>query len=178
MNTARTRAAVFAVLGLVSALVACGDDDGADASAEPETTETTSAEEARAELEAELVEAYESAWVEFIRAGDPPDPDAAALADVTTGEQLTRGRSVLGEYASEGVVLRGTYEFDAAVTEVGDDAAIVEDCGLNQLEEILASTGEVVEPFDDQRDGIIADLVLEDGTWKVSNLRFDDEVCA
>lgn len=178
MNAARARVSVFAVLGLMWVLVACADDDGAGASAEPETTETTSAEEARAELEAELVAVYESAWTEFVRAADPPDPDTTALADYTTGAQLTRGRSVLGEYAAEGVVLRGTYEFDAAVTEVGDDTAIIEDCGLSQLEEIFEATGEVVGPFDDQRDGIVADLVLEDGTWKVSNMRSDDEVCA
>jgi hypothetical protein len=172
----RARALRLVVVGSACLLMACGDDEG-DASAGSETTQTTSAEEARAELEAEIVAAYEEGWNALIRAGDPPDPDAAHLADALVGEQLERSQGILHELGAEGLVVRGTYEFDAAVTELGDDTATVEDCGLNQLEEIVPESGEIVETFDDQRDGIVADLALDGGRWKVSDMNYDDEVC-
>jgi hypothetical protein len=161
VNAARARVSVFAVLGLMWVLVACADDDGAGASAEPETTETTSAEDARAEIEADVVAAYEAGWAAIIRASDPPDPEAAYLADVLVSEQLQRSQGALREHEAEGLVVRGTYETDATVTQLGEDTATVEDCALDQLELIVADTDEVVATFDDQRDGMVADLVLD-----------------
>jgi len=91
---------------------------------------------------------------------------------------LTAARNLLAQYVAEGVVMRGTYEFDAEVVETGDSAATVHDCGLNQLVGVLPSTGEVVEENDDVRDGLIASMVLEGGEWKVTSLEKSEEVCA
>ena len=129
-------------------------------------------------VEEEIVSAYEASWNDFIRAGDPPQPDAPFLADHNTGEALTAARNLLQGYVAEGVVMRGTYEFDAEVVDSGDAAATVHDCGLNQLEAVLAATGEVVDQSDDVRDGLIASLVVEGGEWKVTSLENSDEVCA
>jgi hypothetical protein len=172
----RARALRLVVVGSACLLMACGDDEG-DASAGSEMTQTTSAEEARAEIEADVIAGYEAGWTALVRAGEPPDPDAAHLADHLVGDQLDRTKGVLHEHKAEGLVIRGTYEFDAVVTDLGDDTATVEDCGLNQLEAVSADTGEVVDTSDDQRDGIVADLVLDGGTWKVSDMNYDDEVC-
>jgi hypothetical protein len=169
-------AVALSALALLGA--SCGGDDGEDSgsgSAEAGDGPTTTTQES---VEEEIVDAYEQSWRDFIRAGNPPDPDADFLTDHNTGDALTTSRNMLNEFVAEGVVLRGTYEFDAEVVELGDGTATVEDCGLNQLEEVLAESGEVVEPFDDQRDGIVADLVLEEDAWKVTNLADTEEACA
>jgi hypothetical protein len=169
-------ALALSALALLGA--SCGGDDAEDSGSEPaEAGEgpTTTTQES---LEEEIVDAYEQSWRDFIRAGNPPDPEAEVLTEHNTGDALTTSRNMLNEYVAEGVVLRGTYEFDAEVVELGDGTATVEDCGLNQLEEVLADSGEVVEPFDDERDGIVADLVLEEDAWKVTTLADNEEVCA
>jgi hypothetical protein len=174
----RARIAIVAVVCAAAMLgAACGGDD------DDTTTDTTEANEGpttttQADLEAEIVAAYEQSWRDFIRAGDPPDPDAEFLTDHNTGEALTAGRNLLEQYAAEGVVVEGSYEFDAEVVELGDGTAVVEDCGLNQTRGVLAETGEVVDTSDDERDGLMADMVLEDEAWKVSSLTNDAEVCA
>jgi hypothetical protein len=155
---------------------ACGGDDGDDPSVEAETDETTAAD-AESAAEAEVVEAYEATWLNLIEAGDPADPESASLDDHTTGQTLENFRTYLERIAAEGVIVRGTYEFDAEVVELSDDRAVVEDCGLDQMEGILAATDEVVEPFDDERDGLVAELVYEESAWKVTTITDDPQVC-
>lgn len=153
---------------------ACGDDG--DEPAEADTDQTTEVDPESA-AEAEVIEAYEATWLNLIEAGDPADPESASLDDHTTGQTLENFRSYLERIAAEGVVVRGTYEFDAEVVELGDDRAVVEDCGFDQMEGVLAATGEVVEPFDDERDGLVAELVYEESAWKVTTITDDPQVC-
>jgi hypothetical protein len=94
------------------------------------------------------------------------------------GGALEVSRNLLHELQAEGVVLRGTYQFDARVIELADDRAVVEDCGLDQMEVVSPASGEVVEPHDDERDGVVAELTLEGGSWKVISYSNDGEVCA
>lgn len=164
------------MVGALVLLGACGGDDdtstpATDLGNDDDTADTATPDE-------ELVAAYEASWNDFIRAGDPPQPDAPFLADHTTGEALTAVQNLLQGYVAEGVVMRGTYEFDAKVVESSEREATVHDCGLNQLQAVVAATGEVVDQSDDVRDGLIAALVLEDGEWKVSSLQNSEEVCA
>ena len=163
------------VVGALVLVGACGGDDDSGAPATDLGDRDTGDEEAT--TADEIVAAYEASWKDFIRAGDPPQPDATFLADHNTGEALTAARNLLQGYVAEGVVMRGTYEFDAEVVDSGDAAATVHDCGLNQLEAVLAATGEVVDQSDDVRDGLIASLVLEGGEWKVTSLENSEEVC-
>src|SRR5262245_15172922 len=161
------------MVGALVLLGACGDDDSSTPATDLGDDDTGD----NATTDEELVAAYEASWNDFIRAGDPPQPDAPFLADHNTGVALTAARNLLQGYAAEGVVMRGTYEFDAKVVDTNVNAATVHDCGLNQLVGILASTGEVVARSDDVRDGLIADLVLEGGEWKVTSLQKSDAVC-
>jgi hypothetical protein len=170
-----------ALTALALALVGCGgDDDGAEAGGTPATAEDepTTTEDPRQALEADVVAAYEASWNDFIEAGDPPSPDAGFLADHMAGDALEISRNLLHELHAEGVVLRGAYEFNASVTELAEDRAVVEDCGLDQMEVVSPTSGEVVEPHDDERDGIVAELTLEGGSWKVISYADDAEVCA
>ncbi|HEY7071439.1 MAG TPA: hypothetical protein VH479_15030 [Acidimicrobiales bacterium] len=169
------RRVVAAGAVMVAALVlgACGDDDDAGPVTDLDDRTTTTLG-----LEDQIVAAYEASWNDFIRAGDPPQPDAEFLTDHNTGEALTAARNLLQGYMSEGVAMRGTYEFDAQVVESADTTATVHDCGLNQLQVVRPDTGEVLDQSDDVRDGLVAAMVLEGGDWKVTSLQNSEEVCA
>ncbi len=174
-------AALTALAAQTLGLAACGGDDGRGDETSATTTtaedETATTEDSRDALEAEIVAAYEASWDGFIEAGDPPSPDAPALAEHLAGEALEVTRALLSQYQVEDVVLRRTFEVDAQVTEIGDDRAVVEDCALDQLEVIVPDSGMVVEGHDDERDGFVAELTLEGGSWKVISLIDDDRVC-
>jgi hypothetical protein len=173
----------FAALTALAFVVAsCGRGDGGggeETTGVPSTSEdgTPTTEDQQKSLEADVVAAYEASWTDFIKAGDPPSPDAEFLADHMAGDALEVSRNLLNELQAEGVVLRGTYQFDPRVTELGDDRAVVEDCGLDQMEVVSPSSGEVVEPHDDERDGVVAELTLEGGSWKVISYADDGRVC-
>jgi hypothetical protein len=171
---------LVALTALAFATASCGgDDDGSEESAEPPTADkTATTEDPQQGREADVVAAYEASWTDFIRAGDPPSPDAEFLADHMAGDALEVSRNLLHELQAEGVVLRGTYELHARVIELADDRAVVEDCGLDQMEVVSPASGEVVEPHDNERDGVVAELTLEGGTWKVISYANDGQVCA
>jgi hypothetical protein len=169
---------LVALTALAFAVAGCGDDDGGDASAEPPIAdETATTEDPQASAEADVVAAYEASWTDFIKAGDPPSPDAEFLVEHLSGEALETTRDLLRQYHAEGVVVRGTYEFDAKVTELGSDRAVVEDCGFDQLQLVIPGSGTVVETFDDQRDGLVAELTLEGSSWKVIGYADDAQIC-
>jgi hypothetical protein len=173
----------LAALTVLAFVVAgCGGDDGgggSDESADATAADgTATTEDPQASLEADVVAAYEASWTDFIRAGDPPSPDADFLADHMGGEALTVTRNLLRQYHAEGVVLRGTFTVDAAVTELSEERAVIEDCGLDELEVVVPDSGRVAEGHDDERDGFVAELIMEGGLWKVTSLTDDDQVCA
>jgi hypothetical protein len=171
---------LVALTALAFVVAGCGgDDDGGEASAEPPTAdETATTEDPQKSREADVVAAYQASWTDFIKAGDPPTPDAEFLSDHMAGDALEVSRNLLHELQAEGVVLRGTYQFDARVIELAGDRAVVEDCGLDQMEVVSPASGEVVEPPDGERDGVVAELTLEGGTWKVISYANDGQVCA
>ena len=170
----------FAVLTALAFVVAgCGGGDGGG-EAGSETTaadEPSTSEDPRDVLEADVVAAYEASWNDFIKAGNPPVPDADFLADHMAGDALDVTRNLLRQYHAEGVVLQGTFEVDAVVTEVSEDRAVIEDCALDQLEVVVADSGRVAEGHDEERDGFVAELIVEGGLWKVISLTDDDQVC-
>jgi hypothetical protein len=170
-----------ALTALAVMLTACGGDDGGGAAGDSTTSaapETTTTEDPRKALEGEVVAAYEASWTDFIEAGDPPSPDAEFLEDHMTGDALDVSRNLLRQYQAEGVALRGTFEVDARVRELGDNRAVIEDCAFDQLEVFVTASGRVAEGHDDERDGFVAELTLEGGSWKVISLIDDDQVCA
>ena len=178
LGARRTLALLVASALVGGALVGCGGDDDepvSDLESGASSDETTTT--AVADDEAAVVAAYEGMWQGLIAAGDPPDPESAALAEHATGEVLANFQDFLARNAAEGVALRGTYEFDARATSMSDETATVADCGLDQTQLVVIATGEVAEPFDQERDGVVADLVVEEGTWKVSTVRDDPSAC-
>lgn len=169
------RVMALATLGVVLVVQACGDGDSASSTtttAEPETTTAT-----EVPREAEVLAAYEGMWEDYLRAGDPPTPAAPYLADHQDGNMLSGARANLEKMEAEGLGIRGSYETDAKVTQLGADTAVVEDCGLDQTEMYRRATGVVIKTSDAERDGLIVELVVKDGSWKVSDLADDAGVC-
>jgi hypothetical protein len=171
---------LVALTALAFVTASCGgDDDGREAGAEASITadETTKSDDPRDVLEADALAAYEASWNDFIKAGDPPSPDAEFLADHMAGDALDVTRNLLRQYNAEGVILRGTFEVDAVVTDLSEDSAVIEDCALDQLEVVVPDSGRVAEGHDEERDGFVAELIVEGGLWKVTSLTDDDQVC-
>jgi hypothetical protein len=162
---------------LAFTVASCGGDDVEESAEPPTADETATTEDPQKGREADVVAAYEASWTDFIKAGDPPSPDAEFLVEHLSGEALETTRDLLRQYEAEGVVVRGTYEFDADVRELAVDRAVVEDCGLDQLQLVIPGSGAVVETFDDQRDGLVAELTLEGSSWKVIGYADDAQVC-
>ena len=156
-----------------------GDDGGGEAGGETSSAadETTTSEDPRDVLGADVLAAYAASWNDFIKAGDPPSPDAEFLADHMAGDALDVTRNLLRQYHAEGVVLRGTFDVDAVVTDMKEDSAVIEDCALDQLEVVAPDSGRVAEGHDDEREGFVAELIVEGGLWKVISLTDDDQVC-
>jgi hypothetical protein len=172
-------ATLVALTALAFMVAGCGgDDDGGQAEGEtsPAADETTTSEDPRHVLEADALAAYESSWNDFIKAGNPPSPDAEFLTDHMAGDALDVTRNLLRQYHAEGVVLRGTFDVHAVVTDLSEDSAVIEDCALDQLE-VVAPSGRIAEGHDDERDGFVAELIVEGGLWKVISLTDDDQVC-
>lgn len=169
---------VVAVLAVAALATACGDDDDDSASTDTTDAESTTTEDAQAAAEADVIEAYDAHWQDLLQAGDPPTPDAPFLADHRTGAMLDQARDQLQQFQAEGVVLRGGYVTDPTVSELTDDHAVVRDCGLDQLQLVVPATGEVVRASDTERDGKVAELVLEGDAWKVMSLMDDEEACS
>jgi hypothetical protein len=173
-------ALLVALTALAFMAAGCGgDDDGGEAGGETSSAadETTTSEDPRDVLEAYALAAYEASWNDFIEAGDPPSPDAEFLADHMAGDALDVTRNLLRQYHAEGVILRGTFDVDAVVTGLSEDSAVIEDCALDQLEVVAPDSGRVAEGHDDERDGFVAELIVEGGLWKVISLTDDDQVC-
>jgi hypothetical protein len=170
---------LVALTALAVTVAGCGDDDdsGGESAESPTADQPATTEEPQEGRAADVVAAYQASWTDFIKAGDPPSPDAEFLADHMAGDALEVSRNLLHQLQAEGVVLRGTYRFDARVIELADDRAVVEDCGLDQMEVVSPASGEVVEPPDDERDGVVAELTLEGGSWKVISYANDGQVC-
>ena len=179
LGARRLVAAALAVAVVCGAATGCGDDPeeerdpGAEGAGEGDATGTSEPDDAGAAA----VAAYEANWSNLLAAADPPDPESPALDEHATGEMLAHFRDTLERYAAEGLVLRGTMEFDAEAVEVTEERAVVEDCGLDKTEVVVAATGDVANASDDEPDGTRADLVMEDGVWKVTALHEDPEVC-
>lgn len=163
-------------LAALRVLSACADDDGAS----PTTTSATSDESTTTTIgeDQEVLDAYVSFWNDgYLAAADPMDPTDPALAAHATGEQLeTLERAFLARQTN-GEVIRGTLDLQPRVVSVVGDTATVRDCYLDNTGVYDAATGERHDTATGVRHLIRATLVVEDDTWKVSDLEQEGDGC-
>ena len=102
-------------------------------------------------------------------------PNLLRITWPATPSDVTRNllrHTTAGGRRSAGI-LRGR----CSVTELSEDSAVIEDCALDQIEVVLSDSGRVAEGHDDERDGFVAELIVEGGIWKVISLTDDGQVC-
>jgi hypothetical protein len=164
----------LAALGVLST---CAGDEGAQPST---TTSTTMSEPTRTTVSAdqEVLDAYVAFWHDgYLAAADPMDPTSPALAAHATGDQLeTLERAFLARQTN-GEVIRGTLDLQPRVVSVVGPAATVRDCYLDNTGVYDAATGERHDTATGVRHLITATLVVEDDTWKVSDLEQEGDGC-
>ena len=167
------RVALSALLAL-GAAGSCADGDASPSttiSAPPSTTTTVGEDQ-------EVLDAYVAFWNDgYLEAADPMDPTSPALAAHATGAQLeTLQRAFIARQAN-GEVIRGTLDLQPRVVSVVDETATVRDCYLDNTGIYDEASGERVDTASGVRHLITATLVVEDDTWKVSDLTQEGDGC-
>lgn len=171
----RCRIAAVVLLG-ATGIAGCGGSEGsADDDATTEATATTAPQ--MSTDAAAVLAAYKAQWADFVRASDPPDPDAAYLADHMTGKVLASSHDELQKFEAEGIGLRGAVQTDASLVEMADGSAVIEDCNRDNTKTYLVATGEVVDTSSGEPRGLIANMLLEDDQWKITSFERDEAVC-
>ena len=165
MTTSRLVAAGL----LAVVLLGCsGDDDDAsptttDPAAESTTTTTAAAD-------ADVLDAYRGFWDAYLAAADPMDPAHPDLELFATGASLEAVRNAFAEHFARGEVIRGSVDLAPKIEQLDDASATVRDCYLDQTHIFDSESGAQVDPPEDATFEVLATLVLEGGSWKVSSL--------
>lgn len=170
----------LSALAALTVMGGCADDDanGSPPTSASERTTSSDATSTTVAADQEVLEAYVAFWNDgYLVAADPMDPTHPALAAHTTGEQLeTLERAFLARQTS-GEVIRGTLDLAPRVVSVVGETATVRDCYLDNTGIYDAATGERHDTATGVRHLITATLVLEDGSWKVSDLNQEGDGC-
>jgi hypothetical protein len=175
----RPVALALSALVALGTLSSCADDEGARS--RPSTSATTTTNETTTTGvgdDHEVLDAYVAFWNDgYLEAADPMDPTNPALAAHATGDQLeTLERAFLARQAS-GEVIRGTLDLDPRIVSVVGETATVRDCYLDNTGIYDAATGERRDTASGVRHLITATLVVEDESWKVSDLAQEGDGC-
>lgn len=180
-----------AVLALV-ALACSGDDDDqpvAEASASTTTnrdnattttqrgsttTAGTSTGEQPAEfdsLEDEIVARYEGYWDARFAANSPPNPEDPALREYATGEQLDHVIDEVATNLADGVEFRRPDDpvgfRTVNVVSVDGDAAVVQECVVNDTVVVRSDSGEIVDDSVATYN-VRGDMRKVDGEWRLA----------
>jgi hypothetical protein len=163
-----TAARIVAAGLLAVLLLGCsGDDDGASpATTEPEVESTTTT----AVVDDDVLDAYRGFWDAYLAAADPMDPAHPDLERFATGASLEAVRSAFADHFARGEVIRGSVDLAPEIEQLDDASATVRDCYLDQTHIFDSASGAQVDPPEDATFEVLATLVLEDGSWKVSSL--------
>jgi hypothetical protein len=167
---------VTAVALLSALLFACS---GGDDSASPSTTTTEAAEttSTTVAVEADVLAAYQGFWEAYLTAADPMDPAHPDLERYATGASLDRVRESFADHFARGEVIRGSVDLAPEVEQLDDVSATIRDCYLDQTHVFNSATGEQIDEPGEATFEVVAMLVLDAGSWKVSTLDMVADGC-
>lgn len=161
------RVAAIALLGAL--LLGCsGDDDSASRSTT--TTEAAEPTSTTAAVDAEVLSAYRGFWDAYLAAADPMNPAHPELERYATGASLERVRTSFADYFAKGEVIRGSVDLAPKIEQRDDASATVRDCYLDQTHIFDSATDEQIDDPGEATFEVVAVLVLDAGSWKVSTL--------
>lgn len=191
-HTVRRGAAVMLVAGLLTAACSSDDDtlvedepqrtttsdDGQDSTTteSPASTTATTTEEPEEfdSVEEEIVARYEGYWDARFEANSPPNPDDAALREYATGEQLDHVIEETQANLNAGVEFRRAGDpvgfQEVRVVSVDGDAAVVQECVVNDNVIVRSATGAVVDDAVATYN-VRGDMVRVDGEWRLAMAR-------
>jgi hypothetical protein len=174
-------------IALAVAMSACGGDDSDDADTSESTTTTEAESSGGGENAAstttalspedEVVRDYEAASAAFSAAANPPNPDAAELAEHFTGSSLTRYQTTLRSLQAAGATAHNTVEHRVLNVVISGETAEVRDCFVDTTEQFNAATGESLGGASTTTMHVDVQLQLVDGVWKVAERTERSEPC-
>jgi hypothetical protein len=158
-----------AMLLIVGALlIGCA---GGDDEAKPTTTTRPAARTSTTvTTDPDVIAAYRGFWRAYLAAADPMDPADPDLARYATGASLDRLRASFSDHFAKGEVIRGTVDLAPKIEKSSGVTATLRDCYLDRTHVFDSSTGAQVDQPGDATFEVVATLVLESGSWKVSTL--------
>lgn len=171
----KTPFALFCCLAtLCIALASCSSKDGT-------LSEWYVAGPIAGSRDAAILRSYDAYWDAFLKASDPPDPDAAVLRDHASGVELHRAANVLRARQRSGEHLRGTYEHTTRITGANDTIATVADCLIPRVS--IFKEGQEKGPGDSAAMSsvlpipITALLINRGQTWTVERIDSGKDPC-
>jgi len=177
-------AVVVAGLAAIGVLVAISDDEPtstaplATGTSAPALT-TPSTIDPQAAVRAEILAAYRQAFDAFVAVASDPNgqPTDARLEERKIGNALLASQVSIDRLRKAGNIYRGGIELHPVVVELTADTAVVEDCGIDHVEVVNATTGEVVTPADPEPAKARATYQLINGVWMQNGFKQLDLPC-
>jgi hypothetical protein len=178
------------LLAVLLAAVGCGGGDGerlpeaggASGVVDPATAgpaTTAAGEGSGLDSDERVLAGYKAYWEAAIAAYATNDWRSRKLAAHATGAQLSVVRNELVDNLAERKVARGRPRlFGAKVTSRDGDKASVEDC-IDSNRWLLhdARTGKLADTPSGKRYRLTAELRIEDQSWKVADVTYEEERC-
>lgn len=174
----RRRIAVVALIGVL-VLTACGssDDDGAIPRGTTTSTvrRTTTTAAQATDDEQTITARYEAFWDARFKANqEPVDPDAPALREYATGEQLDHVIAETAQNRTLGLAFRrpekSVYRRRVRVLSVRGDSAHLYDCVTNDGIVYRVATGEIIDSSVGTN-SLDVTMRLVDGGWKLESAK-------
>jgi hypothetical protein len=159
---------VLALLLAIACGVAagCAADDGDSA----DTTTTTFASSPAVGAERrEIVDAYAGHWAPYYRylnnngGGEP-------IGNYFAGERRDDLPGQVGDFAGQGLEVRGEPDSDIRTVRVAGDRAVVTDCQIDGSYAVDSDTGDLVIPPSEVPQLVRAELTQDDSGWKVASV--------
>jgi hypothetical protein len=178
-------AAVVLVVSLAALAGACGSSERTAAPAstsgptsDPATTPVATTPGATTDEQAAGLATYQEFWQVWLRANNPPNPDYPELAQVATGQELDTVKQAAARKLQNGTYTQlpvgSQYHHDATVHSIIQGHAIVGDCWVDDAQ-IRARQDDQIVNGDVVTELLLSELDLEGGTWRVSNVREQQE---
>jgi hypothetical protein len=126
-----------------------------------------------------VLAAYGAGWAAFEHALADANPEDPELTATMVAPQLTGVRANLVADQQQGMVGKGTFTLHPKITSLSATTATVIDCAYSTSVLVYAKTGKPVPPITPpENDGVLSELVLSGGAWKVSKQTVTDGKCA
>jgi len=179
------RSGVFAtVVGILISvaflLSACGGSPSTTGQSARTSTSTRSEPSTTLSANATAVlAAYRAGWTAYDKALVTANAYDSALPITMTQPLLQKVEVGLLDDAARGIVGRGPIELRPQVTSLTATTATVVDCAYSSSMYFYAKSGKPVPPITKpEHDEVTATLVLQDGTWMVSQQSVSDGKCS